>query len=241
VRLNRAAAAHAVLNVTKRSEAPFEDPLSWIHRLRTKCHTLWLKFTYPFHSFADGVSIDYTCDISRSVAHRISIGESAYLAPGVWLNVSGDWDGREPSLVLGKGCKIGRRSMISSKNLICVGDHVLFSPSVLVMDHNHEYANPNLPILDQGITDGGTVTIGPNCWIGYGAVIFAGKGELFLGRNSIVGANAVVTKSFPEYSVVAGNPARLVKRFDPASNQWARIKESVSRDRAGAEIQSEGL
>jgi acetyltransferase-like isoleucine patch superfamily enzyme len=102
-------------------------------------------------------------------------------------------------------------------------DDVMLAPSVLIMDHNHEYSDPKLPIHAQGITAGGRISIGCNCWLGYNAVIFGGRGDLSLGHNSVVGANAVVTKSFPPYSVLAGNPAVLIRTYDQKLGQWVRV------------------
>jgi acetyltransferase-like isoleucine patch superfamily enzyme len=215
--------ANRSISTDSPSANPTEDPLHLVGRARTKLHTLWLRYSYPFKEFGSGASIHYSCEIGRATADRVSIGERAYLAPDVWLNVVSRSSSDVPSLVLKAGCKIGRRSMISASNKICLEEEVLLSPGVLVMDHIHRYSNPDIPIHEQGVTYGGTVTIGRNSWIGFGAVICCSKGELLIGRNSVVGANSVVTKSFPPYSVVVGNPARLVKKYDPVSKQWAIV------------------
>jgi len=83
------------------------------------------------------------------------------------------------------------------------------------------------------VTEGGRIRIGQGCWIGHGAAIVCSRGDLVLGRNCVVGANAVVVKSFPAYSVISGNPAKILKQFSPAEGTWVlKSGSSMASDSA---------
>jgi carbonic anhydrase/acetyltransferase-like protein (isoleucine patch superfamily) len=199
-----------------------EDPTELFGRLLTKTRTRWMRLTYPFAGCGKDISIHYTCEIHRSASNRIQIDDSVVIAAGAWLNVPEPAIGAPPTIVLQSGCKIGRRCMISAKNSIWLENDVLLGPSVIITDHSHEFSNVTLPIHTQGLTPGGAVRIERNCWLGHGAAVICTSGELVIGRNSVIGANAVVTQSVPPFSVVAGNPAKVIRRYRPETGRWAK-------------------
>src|SRR5262245_19245255 len=99
----------------------YADPLTLLSRGVTKLNTLWLRATYPFGAFGHGVSVHYSCDISRQTAADICIDDDVYLARDVWLNIVSTQNADTPKIILKKGCKIGRRSTISSRNHVELG------------------------------------------------------------------------------------------------------------------------
>ena len=197
------------------------DPLELLPRGLNKLHSMWLNLVYPFAVIGTKVSIHYTCHIYRNTAHRIKLGSSVIVGKDAHLGVSvPPEETGDPVIIIDDNCLLGWRSHISAKNCVHLERDVMVSSSVLIMDHSHAYEDVTLPIRLQGITQGGRIRIGQGSWIGEGAVIYCGNGELVLGRNCVVAANSVVTRSFAPFSVVSGNPARVVKQFDPVKRVW---------------------
>ncbi len=206
--------------ISKSRREIMEDPLAGFPRLASKLHSLWLAWTYAFASIGNGVWVHYSCRISRSMAKYIRIGDGVIVAQDVCLNIQPISNRDGPAIIIGDGCGVGRWSVISAKNQIDIGRNTIFAPSVLVMDHDRSYEDLTLPIAHQGITRGGTIRIEEGCWIGFGSAILCSQDELVIGRGTVVGANSVVNHSVPAYSVVIGNPARIVKQYDPKKQDW---------------------
>ena len=202
-----------------KSRARFEDPLSVLYRAVSKLYTIWLIATFPFASSGRKLSVHFCCMLARELAHHIELGNSVIIKKDSWLNIISD-DTDEVKIKIEDGCIIGTRCTLSAKNLIHLEPDVITASSVLIQDHNHAYEDLNIPIRDQGVSDGGVIRIGKGSWIGFGAAIVCSRGELVLGRHCVVAANAVVTRSAPPYSVLAGNPARIIKQYDPVRGTW---------------------
>jgi acetyltransferase-like isoleucine patch superfamily enzyme len=211
-----------MLLFNRRSEVRFDDPLTMLPLAFEALYSWWVSLTYPFAEKGRRLKIHPTCELHRQASHRMKFGTDVKLHQNVWLNVAGSLQGkRDATITIEDRCNIERGSMISAKNCIHFEPDVLFGPAALVMDHGHAYEDISLSIRDQGITEGGRIRIGQGCWIGHGAAIVCTQGELTLGRNCVVAANSVVTRSFPPYSIISGNPARVVKQYDPVKKAWA--------------------
>ena len=112
------------------------------------------------------------------------------------------------ALRFGDNCSIGRNSFFVSRVGIDIGDDITMAPNVYITDHNHRFDDPALPIKQQWMTEA-PVTVGAGSWLGTGAVILPGAR---LGTNTVVAAGAVVLAGeYPDYGVLAGVPARVVK------------------------------
>jgi len=203
-----------MLDFSKRPRARIEDPMRFLPWALTKLYTLWLCSTYPFASIGSNLSIHHTCLLNRAKAPWIKLGSSVIMKKDVWLNAVGEATG-ELKIIIDDYCRLGARSIISAKNYVYLERDVTLDTSVLIMDHGHGYEDISRPIRDQPASPGGRVRIGQGCRIGQGAAIVCPRGELVLGPNCVVLPNSLVTASAPPYSVISGNPARVIEKLEP--------------------------
>ncbi|QBI55790.1 acyltransferase [Streptomonospora litoralis] len=131
---------------------------------------------------------------------------TAGMVPGQELGAAG------PLIRIGDGCTIGRGSHVVAHRSIELGDDVFTGPYVYITDQNHVYTDVDVPVGRQWPADD-PVRIGDGTWIGANAVVLPG---VRLGRNCVVAAATVVRPGeYPDHSVVAGIPGRVVRRYDP--------------------------
>ena len=130
----------------------------------------------------------------------------------------------DPVVRIGDRCMIGRGSHIVGHFQVEIGDDVHTGPYVYITDQNHGYEDPDEVVHAQWPSDV-PVLIGNGSWLGTGVVILPGT---VLGRNVVVGAGAVVRGTFPDHCVIAGVPARIVRRYVPGSG-WVETGRDVDR------------
>ena len=142
----------------------------------------------------------------------ISIGAATLIGPYVSLAVGMPSEtidpDAEPVIVIGDRCTVGRGNSIIGRCRIEIEDDVTMGPNVYITDHNHSYADVAVPIAQQWLTED-PVRIGAGSWLGAGVIVLPGA---HIGRNVTVAAGSVVRGWIPDRSVVAGAPARVVRR-----------------------------
>jgi acetyltransferase-like isoleucine patch superfamily enzyme len=151
--------------------------------------------------------------------HRIEIGANVLVHHGAMFSVVESFNGRrhQPRLRIGDRTNIGYGVWLSCVGEIDIGEGVLIGHNVLIADSYHEYHDPEVAIIDQPMAEPRPAKIGSGSIIGPNAAILAG---VTLGERSFVTAGAVLGESVPANSVVAGNPARVVRRYDGAQGTW---------------------
>lgn len=121
-------------------------------------------------------------------------------------------------IYIGDNTSIGQCLHLVSARKIVIGKSVTISSNVFISDVDHSYDMVDIHIMEQPLIKLETV-VSDNCFLGVGAVILPGT---YLGKQCVVGANSVVRGRFPDYSVIAGVPAKIIKRYDFESATWKR-------------------
>lgn len=173
---------------------------------------------YKFDKYSDRLGLDcpfthwklYFKKSMRKICQKkfASFGENAEFRPGAYAFCCSN---------IHIGCNVVIRPMScifandSSKNgKIVIEDNCLVGSGVHIYTSNHRFDDTSLDIFEQGYSEPKDVILKKGCWIGASVIILPG---VVIGKNSVVGAGSVVTKSVPDFCVVAGNPAKIIKNI----------------------------
>ena len=137
---------------------------------------------------------------------QLELGEHVLFEPGVWLSlVQG---GR---LRMGDHSGLNRGVFVSASELVEIGAHSKVGNWSFITDGHHRYGDLDRPFTWQGMVSKGPTRIGENVWVGVGSAIMGG---VTIGDRCIIGANSVVTRDVPSYTICAGAPARVIREID---------------------------
>jgi acetyltransferase-like isoleucine patch superfamily enzyme len=154
-----------------------------------------------------------------SNVQNIFIGDDVMINHHAFLLTRRMESGKSPRLVIDSGAVLGHFSHITCVDSVHIGKKVLIADKVHISDNSHVFADPNIPIMDQSFFSKSGVSIGDGTWIGENASIQSCR----IGKHCVVGSNSVVIRDIPDYTVVAGAPARVLRRLDPETGLWNRV------------------
>lgn len=181
----------------------------YVREKRDLLYSSWLSFEVK-----QAEKVYFSYPINLIGGRHISIGKTTYFGK---FSILSTWEKYAdemftPELVIGNRCNFGEYTHITAAIRIEIGDDVLTGRWVTITDNSHgmtDYETLQLPPLERKLYSRGPVKIGNKVWIGDKATILPG---VTIGDGAVIAANAVITKDVPAYSIVAGNPARIIKQ-----------------------------
>jgi acetyltransferase-like isoleucine patch superfamily enzyme len=144
----------------------------------------------------------------------IKLGKNSYVGRQAWLEIYGE----KGEIVIEEEVRIGNFACITAIDSVKIGRGTLISEYFYASDHTHGFdPESKLVPAQQPINSKGGVEIGENCFIGYRVSILPG---VKLGKRCVVGAHSVVTRSFPDCTMIAGVPAKAIKKYSFEKKSW---------------------
>lgn len=150
----------------------------------------------------------------QPILRGVILGNNVVVGRNAWFTISREF--KDAKIIIGDGTGIGRNVVMSACKKISIGKKCLISYNVSFLDHEHQFFDVSSSPFEGGVAKVREIIIEDNCFIGAHSFIMKG---VHLGKHCVVGANSVVTKSFPDYSVIAGSPAKLIKTLERSINK----------------------
>lgn len=192
---------------------------AWDMSTRYGSITVGTRKAKRFARFGDGTVLMFPTTALMG-EQRIEIGAHTHVGPLATLSTGMPTTAHLPGppiLTIGDRCLLGKGIGIVAHDRVEIGDDVFTGHLVYITDQNHGYASLAEPIGVQMWTNA-PVLIGAGSWLGHGSVVLPGS---HIGRHTVVAAGAVVSGEFPDNAVLAGIPARIVRRHD--GENWVRV------------------
>lgn len=185
---------------------------------------IWYKFNNLIYGrFERGSLIEKTTLITNH--KNIFIGKNVSIKVGTRIEPIKLWKNNkfEPQIIINDNVSIQQNCHITAAKILEIGRDVTLAADVMITDIDHEYRDINKGILEQPLIVNETI-IGEQTYIGMGARIMAGTK---LGKHCVVGANSVVKGTFPDYCVIVGLPAKIVKKYNFEKQKWEKVENDI--------------
>jgi serine acetyltransferase len=150
---------------------------------------------------------DYNCLNANVTLHAETI--AGYKAP--------------PKIILHNNIGIGNDTNVIAVKKIEIQDDVMIGPGCALVDFDHGYLDPKVPIRLQPKMNVKPILVKKGAWIGSNVTVCSG---VTIGRNSVIGANSVVVSNIPDYCVALGSPAKVIKQYNRKTKKWDKIKKA---------------
>jgi acetyltransferase-like isoleucine patch superfamily enzyme len=148
--------------------------------------------------------------------HNIEIQDNCTIGENTTFTVN-DRSDKEIRLKIGSNTYIGRNNFFSVGNYVNIGPYCIFGNNCSFVSSDHVFDTPLVPYALSGNSTQKGIKVGANCWIGINVPVV---GDVEIGHGSIIGANALIVRDVPPFSIVVGNPARIIKRYDFRLEKW---------------------
>ncbi len=187
---------------------------AWVHRAlipRNQARPrLWVRwFVNPFiHHKGKRSLIRRSARMDILPFNRFSLGDDSTIEDFTTIN-NGVGD-----VIIGDRTRVGLGCTVIGP--VKIGNDVMIAQNVVMSGLNHRYEDESLPISRQGVTHN-AIEIGDEAWVAANCVILSG---VKVGKHAVVSAGSVVRRNVPAYSVVAGNPAAVIKKRNPETGVW---------------------
>lgn len=163
-------------------------------------------FRRMYYSIGYHLPSSVQSETSRKIRYIMTKNFIEYCGRNVNIEVHAKFN---PELQIGDNSGIGKNCLISGRTYI--GKDVMMGPDCIMYSYSHAHSRIDIPMDQQGFEEETPIHIGDDVWIGARVIVLPG---VRIGNHCIIGAGAVVTKNVPDYAIVGGSPARIIRMRD---------------------------
>jgi len=172
----------------------------------------YCRVFFKLKSLGSRVDLPYR---NPRAAKNIQFGTNVVIRKHAWFTLK-----PQCQVSIGDNTRIGRHFAVSGVgSSITIANDVLISERVFITESHHDFEDISQPVQAHSVS-AGPVSIGAETWIGIGVCIMP---NVSIGKHCVIGANSTVTKDIPDYSIAAGSPAVVRKRYDFEQEAWVAV------------------